>query len=292
MPKLKDLLKTINGPLANNEIEALMGAGDLQTAMEFEIADNTLDEIKSKFNSFITVEDAKTNPVVAAHFKTDLFPKIKGELLGNIDTQIDKTAKDLFGADMAGEFEKIEFTKDKVKRLNEEIVKKMAAGSDDEKLKKQLKTAHDRIIEMDKIHKSEIDSKVNEFKSAQSDFNKKLTRGQFINKAKSIKWGKSYEEIKDDLTSVNLSKMSQIGTLRLNEHSNLELKDKNDPALDYVEDGKKVDFDTKFNQLFDPFKQKSPGTTTPPGEPYKPAPPSNNLSPEQLRRIEARTSSN
>ena len=289
MAKFKELLEEINGLLGNNEIEALLGASDFALVMNHEIQDDTLTQIKDKLKKVVSIEDAKGLPELKNHFKKTLFPEIKGELLGVVDSELLKDAETLFGAEEKAKLQEMDFTKDRLKHFTKLVNEKLAQGGKDEELKKQLQAAHDRVEQMQKAHEQELKEKEEQMKSAISQAETKLLKGRFMSAAASYNWNDAYKDdaIKNVLIESKFNELTKVANVKLDDSGNIVLKDKNDPELDYHEGNKKIDFKTKLEESIKPFLV---GTKQPDKKPqtYQSSPSQPNLSPAQLEMIERR----
>ena len=99
--KAKDLILTINEFVNSNELSSLAGSSAFQ---DVDVQDDTIEEVKKKLSGLMSQEAAINNHELESHFKKKLYPTIKGELLGNIDTDLIKTAKELLGDDIINQF--------------------------------------------------------------------------------------------------------------------------------------------------------------------------------------------
>lgn len=154
MALLKEFLLDINKTLAIPGIEALSTAADIAA---IEIDDDTVSQTTKKLGSLMTVDAAQNNTDLDKFFKTKHYGPIKGELLGNIDTDLMNSAKTILGEDSVDQFKEIEFTGDKIKKFTE-LAKAQIESHDggDEKIKllntnlnKQIadgKLASDKIL--------------------------------------------------------------------------------------------------------------------------------------------------
>lgn len=116
MALLKDLLLDISKKFDNNELVSLAGASSIA---EIEVGDETITDIKTKMGNLMSVDAAKNNIDLDKFFKTKHSGAIKGELLGNIDTDLMQSVKSILGEDSIDQFKEIEFTGDKIKKFAE-----------------------------------------------------------------------------------------------------------------------------------------------------------------------------
>ena len=192
MPKLKDFLLEINETFANNEIVSIAGASAIA---EIEVGDDTMTEIKTKMSGLMSIDAAKNNHDLEDHFKKKVYGTIKGELLGNIDTDVLATAKIMFGDEKANEIKEIEFTGDKIKKFSEftkEAIESKDGG--DEKIKilnvGLNKQVADLRLEMEKATKAND----KEIKKLNSGFTEKLIDKEFSATFHSYTLGDKYQE--------------------------------------------------------------------------------------------------
>lgn len=190
--KLKDLLLELNETWANNEIVSIAGASAIA---EIEVTDDTMTEIKTKMSGLMSLDAAKNNSDIEAHFKKKNYGIIKGELLGNIDTDIMATAKIMFGDDKANEIKDIEFTGDKIKKFSaftKEAIESQDGG--DEKIKTLNvglnKQVADLRLDMDKVSKANE----KEIKKLNTGFTEKLIDKEFSATFNDYTLGDKYNE--------------------------------------------------------------------------------------------------
>ena len=221
MAKLKDFLLQLNETFANNEIVSIAGASAIA---EIEIGDNTMTEIKAKMSGLMSIDAAKNNHDLEDHFKKKLYGPIKGELLGNIDTDVLATAKTMFGDDKANAIKEIEFTGDKIKKFAEftkEAIESTEGG--DEKIKTLNvglnKQVSDLRLEMEKATKD----KDKEIKKLNTGFTEKLIDKEFSATFHSYTLGDKYQEdfFKNALRDQIRKDVLKVAKLTLSEDGNI-----------------------------------------------------------------------
>ena len=221
MPKLKDFLLELNETLANNEIVSIAGASAIA---EIEVGEETMTEIKTKMSGLMSIDAAKNNHDLEDHFKKKVYGTIKGELLGNIDTDVLATAKTMFGDEKANEIKEIEFTGDKIKKFSE-FTKDAIESKDggDEKIKTLNvglnKQVADLRLEMEKATKAND----KEIKKLNSGFTEKLIDKEFSATFHSYTLGDKYQEdlFKNALRDQIRKDVQGVAKLTLSEDGNI-----------------------------------------------------------------------
>lgn len=241
MVLLKDFLLDINKTLSIPGIEALSGASDIAT---IEIDDETMDKTRAKLGSLMTVDAAQNNADIDKFFKTKHYGTIKGELLGNIDTDLMSAATTLFGDDGVEKLKEVEFTGAKVKMFGE-LAKEAIESKDggDEKIKllntnlnKQIadgKLASDKII---KDHEKEL-------KKLNTGHNSDLINKEFDLAINQYSLGEKYTSedwMKQSLHTNIREKLKSIATLTLSEEKKVIPKNPADVSMALFVDGKEI----------------------------------------------------
>ncbi len=241
MALLKDFLLDINKTLAIPGIEALSSASDIAT---IEIDDDTLGKAKEKLGSLMTVDAAQNNTDLDKFFKTKHYGTIKGELLGNIDTDLMSAATTLFGEDGVEKLKEAEFTGAKVKMFGElakEAIESQSGG--DEKIKtlntnlnKQIaegKLASDKII---KDHEKELKKLKTGHDSdlINKDFDLAINQYNLGDKYTSEDW------MKQSLHTNIREKVKSIATLTLSEEKKVIPKNPADVSMALFVEGKEI----------------------------------------------------
>lgn len=221
MAKLKDFLLELNETLANNEIVSIAGASAIS---EIEVTDDTMSEIKTKMSGLMSIDAAKNNHDLEDHFKKKVYSTIKGELLGNIDTDIMSSVKSMFGNEKANEIKDIEFTGDKIKKLSaftKEAIESNDGGDDKIKtlnvgLNKQVA---DLRLEMEKATKD----KDKEIKKLNTGFTEKLIDKEFSATFHSYTLGDKYQEdlFKNALRDQIRKDVQGVAKLTLSDEGNI-----------------------------------------------------------------------
>lgn len=249
--KIKDLILAFNENINSNELATLAGASGLA---DIEVSDNTIEEIKTKLGALMSKEAAQNNPVLEDHFKKKLYPVIKGELLGNIDTDLYKNAKSLFGDDIENEFKDIEFTSDKIKKFTELTKTLIEKGSGDTKLKEVNSGLKKQIKELSESFNKDISKKDKEIKNINSGFNDLLIKKEFTSKMSSYNLGEKYNEdfVKKALFEDIFYKVQKQAKLTLSENGSIIPKNPENVELELFVNNKKIE-DVK--DIIDPLMQ-------------------------------------
>lgn len=241
MALLKDMLLDMNKTLSIPGIEALSGASDLAA---IEIDDDTMSKVKEKIGSLMTVDAAQNNTDLDKFFKTKHYGTIKGELLGNIDTDLMNSAKTILGEDSLDQFKEIEFTGDKIKKFTElaKIQIESKEGGDEKikllntNLNKQIadgKLASDKII---KDHEKEL-------KKLKTGHNSDLINKEFDLAINQYSLGDKYTSedwMKQSLHTNIREKLKSIATLTLSEEKKVIPKNPADVSMALFVEGKEI----------------------------------------------------
>jgi len=251
MAKLKDLILAINENVNSNELSALAGAGAIQ---DVEVQDDTIKDVKTKLSSLMSIDAAQNNPEVKAHYKKMLHPEIKGELFGNVDTDILQQSRTVFGDEVTKEFDGLEYTGDKIKKVFELTSKLAQSKSSDDKLKSTNEALNKQMKELTENLNSKIAEKETELKTAHTDFKNKLIRERFNGLMADYKLGEKFSDIdyKEFLSNKMYSKISEKAHLTFNDSGAIVLKNPSDVNIDLYENGKKVE---SIKEMLDPLME-------------------------------------
>lgn len=251
MGKLKDFLLAINESINSNEISALAGASGLA---DIDVQDETINQAKTKLSSLMSIDAAKNNPDVKAHYKKLLHPELKGELLGNIDTDILQQSRSLFGDEVAKEFEGLDFTGDKVKKVFELSQKLAQSKSSDDKLKSTNEALRKQMEELTQNLNSKLAEKENELKTAHAEFKNKLIKERFNGLMADYKLGEKFNDpdYKEFLSNKLFGKVTEKAHLTFNDDGAIAIKSPSDVNLDLYENGKKVE---SIKEILDPLME-------------------------------------
>lgn len=251
MAKLKDLILAINESVSSNELSALAGASGLA---DIDVQDDTINDVKTKLASLMSIDAAKNNPDVKAHYKKLLHPELKGELLGNLDTDILQQSRSLFGEDVVKEFEGLDFTGDKVKKVFELSQKLAQSKSSDDKLKSTNEALRKQMEELTQNLNSKLADKENELKNAHNEFKSKLIKERFNGLMADYKLGEKFSDpdYKEFLANKMYQKVTEKAHLTFNDDGAIVLKNPSDVNIDLYENGKKV---SSIKELLDPLME-------------------------------------
>jgi len=236
MAKFAEFLRSVNKELNSNELEALASSSAIS---ELDIDDKVITLYKEKSSSAMTMDAVKNNPDVEKYFKEKMYNNIRGEILGNIDTQVISTAKKLFGEEKTKKLREAEFTKDKIKFF-EELVLENSGGDDKQKiaiadLKKQLE-------EIDTIKQAEILKLTEKHKQDIDSFKGDISKKEFARIASSYNLADVYKKdlIKNSIINEAFNVVSNKADIRLNDNGDLSLYVKGNPELELYQGSKKV----------------------------------------------------
>ena len=251
MSKLGDLIKIINEHTNNNELEALAGASGVQ---EIEVQDETINEIKSKLSGLMSIDAARNNTELSEYFKKQLHPTIKGEILGNIDTDILQNTKSLFGEDAIKQFDGLDYTGDKIKKVFELAKNTLSSKSTDENLKKLNEDLKKQIAELSTNFETELTKKQQEIENKSKDFEAKLINRDVKSLLSNYKLGEKYQDdfIKESLYNKMFNDIQKKAKLTYNESGELIPRNPQNPDLELFEGNKKIE---SIRQLLDPLME-------------------------------------
>jgi len=247
--KLKDLILTINEFVNSNELSALAGASDLQ---DLEVQDDTVSEVKTKLNGLMSMEAAQNNHDLETYFKKKLHPSIKGELLGNIDSDLLKVSKELLGEDSATLFEGLDYTGDKIKKFADHTKELLSKKSNDPKLKETLEQQRKQLEELSKGFETDLKKKDEEINQIKQDYQTKLIKKEFNSLMSNYKLGEKYqdEDFKAFIYDKKYKEVLDKAKLTLNDKGSLIPKNKENPELDFYIGNKKVE---SVKDILDPL---------------------------------------
>lgn len=256
MGKVKDLILAINNSVNSNELATLAGASGLS---DIDVGDETIDDVKTKLGSLMSKEAAQNSHEMEEFFKKKLHPTIKGELLGNIDTDLLSQAKSLLGDDEAEKIKEIEFTGEKIKKFTELAQLKLASGSGEDG-KKAIDALKNQINEIQNGHASDLQKKDKEFKKLNTDFNNRLIKKEFNSLISGYTLGDKYSEdfIKKALTNDIFDQVQKKAKLTLNNDGVIVPKNPENAELDlYIENQKVENLKGLLDPIMTPFIKKT-----------------------------------
>lgn len=241
MAFLKEFLLTANKKLQIPGIEALAGSAGLA---EIELDDDSMTQATAKFNGLMTIDAAKNTPELSDHFKKTLHPIIKGELFGNIDTDVIRTVKTLFGDEAVEKLKEKEFTGDKIKFFGE-LAKTAIESKDtgDVKIKELNTNLNKQIQDLN----GTAEKKQKEFdkllKKTEHGFDTILIEKEFNAAFGSYNLGDKYSEdlFKNALRAETRDKVKAVAKLTLSEDkTQIVPKNPTDDGLELFIDGNPI----------------------------------------------------
>lgn len=241
MALLKEFLLDINKTLSIPGIEALSGASDIAA---IEIDDETMDKTRAKLGSLMTIDAAQNNADVDKFFKTKHYGTIKGELLGNIDTDLMNSAKTILGDDAVDQFKEIEFTGDKIKKFTE-LAKLQIESKDggDEKIKLLNTNLNKQIAEGKLASEKIVKDHEKELKKLNTGHDSDLINKEFDLAINQYSLGDKYTSedwMKQSLHTNIREKLKSIATLTLSEEKKVIPKNPADVSMALFVDGKEI----------------------------------------------------
>jgi hypothetical protein len=194
----------------------------------------------------MSTDAAKNNHDLEDHFKKKLYPTIKGELLGNIDTDIAGTIKTLFGDEAAEQLKlkENEFTGDKIKlfgKLAKEAIESKDGG--DDTIKELNTNLNKQIVELntniDKIKKDND----KELKKNKTGYENSLIEKGFEATFNTYKLGDKYNEelFRTALQNDIRTKVNTVAKLTLSENDEIIPKHPENAGLELFVNNVKIE---------------------------------------------------
>ena len=253
MALLKDFLLDINKKISIPGIEALASASDLAA---IEIDDDTMTQASAKFNGLMSIDAAQNNAELSEHFKKKLHPAIKGELFGNMDTDISNSVKTIFGDDAVATLKEKESTFDKIKYFGElakTAIEAKGSGEENEKIKVLNTNLNKQIQDLN----GSAEKKQKEFekllKKTEQGFDEILMEKEFNAAFSSYTLGDKYSEpmFKNALRTNVRDKIKDVAKLTLSEDkTQIVPKNPTDDGLDLFIDGNPI---KSLKDILDPL---------------------------------------
>lgn len=261
----KEFLIYIADLLDNSKIKdfaAKMKNND--TALSDEVSTELKAAVDEGMSNFMSVEAAQNNPKLEKFFKTKLFPILKGEILGNIDTEIDSVAASLFGADVAQEIVAEENTKNKLKMFSDrskEVLKKRLSTDEG---KQKVDELHEKINKLQSEYAEKLKAKDQEVESEKLKVHDTLIRSKVNEMAKSYKWREALQEetVQPVLIDKIYQKLKGTATFKYNEAGDIDVFSKDDPATLLFVNNKKMTVKDLLDKEMDPYLDKAPAKKT------------------------------
>jgi hypothetical protein len=255
MKKVKDFLKAINAKLKISEIDGWIAASDLD---DVKISDEAVSELEESVKGLLTLEAAKNNAGLKNHFKQDLYNSIKGELLGNVDTQLQTMTGHLFGDEARSDMEKIEFTKDKFK-LFQELTDEHQLKKADDKTKIQLDSYKKQIEKNELAYNKKLSIKDDELKKLNDGFNSRLVDSDLKRRLSSQHFADKYNEddMKILLSEIAIKRINTEAIIKINDKGELSTYDKESPEMEYFVDGSRLSVDDLITKHIGKYLAKS-----------------------------------
>lgn len=241
MVPLKDFLLDINKTLAIPGIEALSGASDIAA---IEIDDETMGQAKTKLGGLMSTDAAQNNSDLDKFFKNKHYSTIKGELLGNIDTDLMSAATALFGDNGIEKLKEAEFTGAKVKMFGElakEAIESQSGG--DEKIKLLNTNLNKQIADGKVVTDKLVKDHEKELKKLKTGHNSDLINKEFDLAINQYTLGDKYtadDWMKPSLHENIRKQVKAITTLTLSEDKKVIPKNPDDVSMALFVDGKEI----------------------------------------------------
>jgi hypothetical protein len=253
--KIKDFLKVLNAKLGIPEIDGWIAASDLNAV---EISKEAATELEDSVKELLTPEAAKNNPGLKSYFKQNLTSSIKGEMLGNVDTQLHTITGNLFGDEARAEIEEIEFTKDKFRLFEEKLSDHQFKKADD-KTKLQIEGMKNQLEKNQAAYKKKEDALIAEMTKLKSGMNEKLTHAEISRRIGSKQFAEKYneEDMKSILMQTAISRINKEAIVKMNDKGELGTFDKDDPSMQYYIDGIEQTVDNLIDKHIGKYLAKS-----------------------------------
>ncbi len=272
MALLKDFLLDINKTLAIPGIEALSGASDIAA---IEIDDETMGQAKTKLGGLMSADAAQNNSDLDKFFKNKHYGTIKGELLGNIDTDLMNSAKTILGEDAVDQFKEIEFTGDKIKKFTELAKIQIESKDGDDKIKLLNTSLNKQIADGKVATDKQAKDHEKEIKKLISGHNADLINKEFDLAISTYTLGDKYtaeDWMKKSLHNNIREQVKSIAKLTLSEDKKVIPKNPADVSMALFVEGKEI---TTLKDVLDPlmkdFIKVNNVDTNKPGKGYVPA---------------------
>ncbi|MCL1933512.1 MAG: hypothetical protein FWF53_06865 [Candidatus Azobacteroides sp.] len=251
----------------------ILSRADIQN---INIADDVANGI---INGLLTVETAKSHPVVKKHFYAQCLAPYDAEILNTVK-------KFELGDDFEAEISGNKNTFDKFRKLNEKLKEltdglKTSQGKGDEKtIEKYVKLINDRNAEIARLKESTVPK--TEFEKAQKEKENEIRDFMIHSKIEGLKFANQdvSADVNTEVANVLLKKaLLKNKAVIVKEGNDLKLKNAEDPNLDFLnEQNKTVSFDDFTNKVFAESKilavsgNKNPNTQSfaPPANPFIP----------------------
>ncbi len=251
MALLKDLILDLSKKFDNNELVALAGASSIA---EVEVGDDALADIKTKMGGLMSVDAAKNNTDLDKFFKTKHYGTIKGELLGNIDTDLMGAATSLFGEDGIEKLKEVEFTGAKVKMFGElakNAIESQSGG--DEKIKTLNTNLNKQIADGKIITDKLVKDHEKELKKLISGHDSDLINKEFDLAINQYALGDKYtaeDWMKTSLHENIRKQVKSITNLTLSKDKKVVPKNPDDASMGLFIEGKEI---TTLKGILDPL---------------------------------------
>lgn len=262
----KEFLIFISTIFDNSKIKEIAESlKDNDTAISDEVSGQLKDAITENMGSFMSMEAAQNNPKLEKYFYTKVYPKIQGDLLGNIDNEIEGIAASVFGADIVKEIIDQENTKEKLKIFKEkskEILKKKFSGDE---AQQKLQEAHDKINHLQEEYANKLQAKEQEIEQEKAKVHDVFIKSKFVDMAKSYQWQESLasENVQSILIDRLYSVVKNKASLKVNDIGGIDVYQKDDPETLLFENNKKLEIKDLLDKEIDPYLDKAPAKKKP-----------------------------
>lgn len=256
MKNIKDFLKILNGIITVPEIEGWIAASDLNAV---EVSGEAAKTLSESVKGLLTEEAAKNNVGLKAHFKSQMMSSLKGELYGNVDTQLHTTVRDVFGDEALEKVEAAEYTKDKLKILHDIIIDHQSKKADD-KTKLMVDGLKKQLDKNQESYDRKMLAKDDEIKKLNEGANEKLVYSDLMRRISSKKFAENFNEddMKSILSKTAIDRIKKEAVIKLSEQGELLTYNPESPEMElFNEDGKKMNVDSLIEKHIGKYLAKS-----------------------------------
>lgn len=249
----------------SNKIKDIAGKlKDNDTAISDDVSEELKSTIGDNMSNLMSMEAAQNNANLEGFFKKKLFPSMKGEILGNLDTEVDSLAASLLGANDVSEITGTENTKEKIRLFGEKakaVLKKRFSGSDVEEKFKELQEQYNKAQEE---FANKLQEKEKEFEQHNLQWQDKFIANRFQQMAKEYNWQEALknENVQPYLISQLYEKIKQKAMFKMNETGEIDVYQKDNPGTFLFDGNKKIGFKDLLEKEIDPYIDKAPAKKT------------------------------
>lgn len=268
--KVKELIRVLNSILNIQELETIAAASSLDSV---DVTEDGVKAVNEKIKGLYTLDAAVNNPQIIDQIKKNLYPAIKGELLGNVDTEIDAVSRSLFGEEESRIILSADFTKDKIKHFRELTEKVLKSKLKDEDKQRLVDGYSRQINEIQAKHAEEIKKLQTDIQNKDQEFRDSVIKSRFRETAMGYTLQPAYDikDVKDVIFTNIYDKIRAKATLKLAPTGEIEVYQKDQPELKLFDGAKQIGIKDLIETEMQPFVLKAPVKpgTKPQGKPTR-----------------------